>query len=425
MRQCYATQVNFGTGGPTVTIQWYFVPDGTPFVSVPGAFQSRRWADQPWVPQVGEVGGAATPWKNGKRVRLAPLGTPIGTPDQWRHGANTPWPTNYVLIDGVDSRTLANVASWLLGSQGVAITAKIRARARGSAAVRSGDAMGVSAIFGSRAYFSGRSGLGQSAQATTAAAAGFAGSSGLRLAAISSTEATAAADPIFGFAEGAAAVFAGSHYLAGTSGVKDAAAAVTKAPGAIAASSGVADAATAVTASYHSQRGSSGLQEGLSAVTSGSAAAAESSGLEDGATASLATGHKQTGSSGMSVGANATMSAFGTSTPPGGCGSLPTSMVVRYSGGSGQMNSLYAGLSVTVAYNSTSHVWQGTRNDNLGHSFTTTINCNSGTFQGSFGGSCSPAPTNLSGTTGASPNLTCNLTTGGCTGSVTMTVTRT
>lgn len=130
-----------------------------------------------------------------------------------------------------------------------------------------------------------------------------------------------------------------------------------------------------------------------------------------------------TGSGSWSA-AGATAS-FQTVTPTGGCGSLPTSVVVRFSGGSGNWATRYAGRSLTLAYNSGSQQWFATGTDALGNAYSFSLQCAGGAWKVSLTGNCTATAVTVTGTSGATPNLTGTLTGGACTGSVVATITRT
>lgn len=64
-------------------IEWYFVNDNTPFLVGGSAIGSLNWGGTDFPSDgVGEVLGAARPWRNGSRRWFAPLGEPAG-PQEW------------------------------------------------------------------------------------------------------------------------------------------------------------------------------------------------------------------------------------------------------------------------------------------------------------------------------------------------------
>lgn len=75
LRSCYSTQMRVfqDPGAPLVDVQWYFVPSNRPALPVETVFTSRNWEPYPvgW-PALGEVEGAARPWRNGSLVGDAP-----------------------------------------------------------------------------------------------------------------------------------------------------------------------------------------------------------------------------------------------------------------------------------------------------------------------------------------------------------------
>ena len=120
----------------------------------------------------------------------------------------------------------------------------------------------------------------------------------------------------------------------------------------------------------------------------------------------------------------ATMAAFQVVTPAGGCGSLPASLVLRFSGGTGSGTAI-AGDSVTLTFAVAG--WQGTYT-HAGDPFTTTwsLGCVAGVWKvGSTGYRAASAAT-VTGTSGASPNLAGTATfTSPSAGTTTCTITRT
>jgi hypothetical protein len=119
------------------------------------------------------------------------------------------------------------------------------------------------------------------------------------------------------------------------------------------------------------------------------------------------------------------MSAFQMVTPIGGCGSLPASLVCRFSGATGTCGAAN-GKSCTLTYNSGTQTWNGSLTlVGAGTTFVA-LTCVASQWRLTLGGSCMAAFTNLTGTSGASPNLTGTLIVSMCCmGNVTATVTRT
>ena len=101
LRSCYSTDMAFYSGDLTQTckVHWYFVEEGTPFLDFYHTFGSGNWADQTqdW-PGVGEVLGAARPWRDGSTVGDAPGLVECGTLDQWQNGQPEP-PATPVPVD--------------------------------------------------------------------------------------------------------------------------------------------------------------------------------------------------------------------------------------------------------------------------------------------------------------------------------------
>lgn len=99
IRSCYSTRARLWQGDDTeVPIRWFFVDEATPMMEGPTPFCSRNWdRDDAW-PELGEVQGAARPWKNG----MAPAGylalRHCGSAEAWqeggRHGVDEPIQTN-------------------------------------------------------------------------------------------------------------------------------------------------------------------------------------------------------------------------------------------------------------------------------------------------------------------------------------------
>jgi hypothetical protein len=101
LRSCYTTDM-YSRLGVRFPATWYFVPRGTPWVPLTGAFGSTNW-DAEFPPNVaygypsapGEIMGSPRPWRNGSRPAFAPPfpGPVQGTPDQWEHGCgdSLPW----------------------------------------------------------------------------------------------------------------------------------------------------------------------------------------------------------------------------------------------------------------------------------------------------------------------------------------------
>lgn len=104
LRSCYSTKARLFQGDPTETdITWYFVPEDRPFLPFPTFLDSRNWDDErtDW-PQgkdkppggdgteLGEVLGAARPWRNGSDPIHYPGTHPLGTAEQFANGLTDP-----------------------------------------------------------------------------------------------------------------------------------------------------------------------------------------------------------------------------------------------------------------------------------------------------------------------------------------------
>lgn len=93
LRSCYSTEFRFYTDDPrTVTVDWYFVDDETPFIPYWTPFGSANWrmTDQQWDDELGEVCGAPRTWRDGSKVGDAAGTNTCGTADQWRNGQPSP-----------------------------------------------------------------------------------------------------------------------------------------------------------------------------------------------------------------------------------------------------------------------------------------------------------------------------------------------
>lgn len=72
-----------------VTVQWYFVPEGTPFLPFPTKFSSSVWDSDPKGDMgLGEVLGSARTWVNGKNPATGNGAGFCGTADQWLNGVS-------------------------------------------------------------------------------------------------------------------------------------------------------------------------------------------------------------------------------------------------------------------------------------------------------------------------------------------------
>jgi hypothetical protein len=116
--------------------------------------------------------------------------------------------------------------------------------------------------------------------------------------------------------------------------------------------------------------------------------------------------------------------AFQVVTPSGGCGSLPASLVARFAGGTGTCTCLN-GQAVTLTWSSLNNSWLGSTANVCGGTSNCTLVCQAGTFHLKLSLRCI-SDISLSGTTGASPNLTGTAAvTVCCSGNISVTVTRT
>jgi hypothetical protein len=73
-------------GGPEYEVDWYFVPDDTPFLPVPSIINSLNWVDVTEridYGTAGEVAGAARPWSPGNRDISLNAVSYCGTPANW------------------------------------------------------------------------------------------------------------------------------------------------------------------------------------------------------------------------------------------------------------------------------------------------------------------------------------------------------
>ena len=131
----------------------------------------------------------------------------------------------------------------------------------------------------------------------------------------------------------------------------------------------------------------------------------------------------------MSVGKDkvtvtASFSAFGMATPTGSCGSLPTSIVVRFSGGTGTAANLN-GKSATLTYSTLSQTWTGSFGTGL-QTENVTLACVAGHWALTLAGGQGMGTGQVTGTSGTTPNLTGTLTISGAnSGTILCTITRT
>jgi hypothetical protein len=362
----YRAYMDFGDGNPPVLVQYYFVDDKTPFLPFPVNFANRfTWSTRkPWLPFVGEVWTPSNPRVSGARVRAYPLGHWIGTPQQWLTGLPPGTPYVPLIAPGTPQGTAPNVAGVAAGIALARVQARVRSRSWAIVRVSAAARVGVSADT--------RQGASRSVSASVNCLA---------------SAATSAAGRGTGHATAgclASALTGGTGHATGSAKATVSAAAQTAAAG-----------------------------HGLPQAT---ATAATSAVTHSPGKATV----KATGTCSVS----AATAAFQVVTPTGGCGSLPASMKCRFTGGSGQWSTRYAGLTVTLTWGGTAWSFSGT--DNLGSAFNGGMSCNAGTHAWDFGFNVPLAnTTHPTGTSGASPNLTGTVNGGSYTGSVNITITRT
>jgi hypothetical protein len=95
LRSCYRTRANFGPDFQSVEIKWYFVDNRTPFLPFPNVFTSLNWTDRGENVEPtnrGEIWAALRPYYAGSKVGDGPGLVPCGPPDWWINGvpAGTP-----------------------------------------------------------------------------------------------------------------------------------------------------------------------------------------------------------------------------------------------------------------------------------------------------------------------------------------------
>ena len=95
IRSCKTSQMRFYTNpaAGSATVKWYFVPDGTPFVTFPTPFNNSDWDNEP---RGGRTLGETDPSTRGAyyngadTTNAAGTGPPCGTADQWLNGQPEP-----------------------------------------------------------------------------------------------------------------------------------------------------------------------------------------------------------------------------------------------------------------------------------------------------------------------------------------------
>jgi hypothetical protein len=89
LRSCYSTRMRFFADDLSIEtpVDWYFTDPGAKWCGLSNVFNSRNWygGQQDW-PLLGEVEGAARPWRNGSGLCHGNRG-PFGSAEQWEHGA--------------------------------------------------------------------------------------------------------------------------------------------------------------------------------------------------------------------------------------------------------------------------------------------------------------------------------------------------
>jgi hypothetical protein len=343
IRLPYEENLIFSPGVET-RVAWYLVPNDTPILPYITPFRSGKWLERPWANTLGPAYPSLWPWRPNTRYRPLATGTPIGTAEQWLNGLQPGTPYVPIVPPGVPAGTQGNIA-WTTAQAVSRWLAAARVRARGYASPKAGVSFSASAVTNSRPIATPHVLLLGGASASTRATASSSPDAAFAGGASASTRATASSSPDAAFAGGASA-------------------------------------STRATASSSPDVA---FSAGGSAVTS-------------------AKGHSTPDGQGA-FSAKAATAAFSVVTPGGGCGSLPSSVVVRFSGCTGGAADLN-GTAMTMAYNSGLFEWTGT----TGSVLTLTnwlIACHLGAFNlGCNGYHTTTTGIVLSGTTGSTPALT-------------------
>lgn len=412
VRSCYRTDMRFSTGedDSLVRVKWYFVDPSTPLFPGYNRFASRNWdpSKEPteWVGEIGEayITPPERPWRNGQGsptpgcVQCGCCPSPW-----WQTGVPWPWPQLYpwsrLCINGRARFFIPR--SWI-----------------GDAGLR---------IDGAAQFIHGHNLVGSAPLLIDGAAvfaAGFAwtGSAPLKI-------------------NGACALWSPYHWLGraplkanGSSTFRGFYAWRGQAPLKITGTATIkrgwfqhGSAPLKIGGSAHFPgrvwTGSAPLKVGGTADVQGVGSWTGSAPLEIGGEADIDAGTAWTGSAPLKEGGDSVFAGFHMVTPSGGCGSLPSVLVARFSGGTGTCNCA-DGTQVTLTYSGTQ--WNGTLTACGGNS-SVVVQCSGGVFKiGSLGSQLVWALTTLSGTTGTDPSLTATITVSlGCSGGTTVTITRT
>lgn len=100
LRSCYKTDMRFWSGGPPISVRWFFLGDNAKPLSFPTTFNSRNWTKQDagW-PEIGEVEDAERVWNDGRLPSWAGAPTAeIGSADDFLDGL--PGPTAGIEVSG-------------------------------------------------------------------------------------------------------------------------------------------------------------------------------------------------------------------------------------------------------------------------------------------------------------------------------------
>ena len=383
LRSCYTATYKFFKDSDDVTqVTWYFVDDVPP-LPINRDFGSRQWDayEGIWEPGLGEQLYPPPVYAHGNRVGDAVPNHFCGTEDQWVNGCLRADALGPGDLDAAGTPLCCGRATWLLGSK-LRLTATFWARSF------------------ARPELSGLLGLSASTRATARLPAAFPS-----LATLS-------------------AAFAAGHQwpgrLSGVLGLSASTRATARLPARL-------PALATLSATFHTGYYRTPDHEGyltLSArFAAGRAWAGDCEGYLTLSAAFAATSGVAMSQSGK-LGMTASMAAFSVVTPAGGCGSLPSTLHCRTSGGTlgaAVMN----GLNVTMTYNSGFGNWMGTAVVS-GQTETFTLLCMAGTWHMAILGVTWGGTGTASGPSGASPNLTSTvLANTGFTGQLLATITRT
>lgn len=93
VRSCYKTKMRFFRDRPDIEteVEWFFTEPGAKFLPFRTAFNSANWwADKTIAPLLGEISGAARPWRSGQPPAPYAGQSPCGSAEQFLHGDAVP-----------------------------------------------------------------------------------------------------------------------------------------------------------------------------------------------------------------------------------------------------------------------------------------------------------------------------------------------